>query len=116
MHDLDYCRATDLLLAHPEIGDETSGVINMAAPHPLPNREFMRSLRSAWRVPIALPATRPMLELGAMVLRTETELILKSRRVVPSVLLRNGFSFQFPDWPSAAQDLVSRMRSPSSGT
>ncbi len=116
MHDLDYCRATDLLLAHPEIGDETSGVINMAAPHPLPNREFMRSLRSAWRVPIALPATRPMLELGAMVLRTETELILKSRRVVPSVLLRNGFSFQFPDWPSAAQDLVARMRSPSSGT
>jgi len=49
-----------------------------------------------------------MLELGAIVMRTETELILKSRRVVPGRLLRAGFQFQFPKWPLATQDLVNR--------
>ena len=58
-----------------------------------------------------LPAARWMLEIGAVFLRTETELILKSRQVVPAVLLQNGFRFQFPEWRTAAQDLVARMRS-----
>ena len=111
MHDLDYCRATDLLLAHPEIADETGGIVNMAAPHPLPNRDFLRDLRRAWNAPIGLPATRWMLEIGAIFLRTETELILKSRRVTPAVLLHHGFDFRFPDWAGAASDLVQRMRS-----
>lgn len=113
MHDVDYCRATDLLLAHPEITDETGGIVNMAAPHPLPNRDFLRDLRRSWHVPIGLPATRFLLEIGAIFLRTETELILKSRRVTPAVLLRHGFEFRFPDWPEAAQDLVDRMRASS---
>jgi hypothetical protein len=108
IHDHDYCRAIDFLLAHPEITEATGGVVNMTAPGPLPNREFMRELRHAWRVPIGLPASTRMLELGAIFLRTETELILKSRRVVPSVLLRADFEFQFPTWPEAARDLVRR--------
>ena len=51
-----------------------------------------------------------MLEFGAVFLRTETELILKSRRVVPGRLLESGFRFAFPEWPAAAQDLVARWR------
>jgi uncharacterized protein len=56
----------------------------------------MRTLRRAWGAPIGLPATRWLLELGALFLRTETELILKSRRVVPGRLLQAGFALQFP--------------------
>ena len=110
MHDEDFARAIDLLLAHPEIAEETGGVVNMTAPVPLPNREFMRELRHAWGARVGLPATEWMLEAGALVLRTETELILKSRRVVPGVLLQHGFAFRFPGWAEAAEDLVSRMR------
>ena len=106
MHDLDYCRATDFLLEHPEI----SGPVNFTVPEAIPNRDFMRILREAWGQPIGLPAFSWMLELGAIPMQTETELILKSRRAVPKVLLDHGFQFTYPDWPSAAQDLVQRSR------
>jgi NAD dependent epimerase/dehydratase family enzyme len=63
-------------------------------------------------MPLGLPATEWMLELGAFILRTETELILKSRRVVPTRLLGDGFKFKFPNWPEAARDLCARWREP----
>jgi NAD dependent epimerase/dehydratase family enzyme len=84
--------------------------INLAAPSPLSNSEFMSALRNAYGQKIGLPATEWMLELGAIFLRTETELILKSRRVIPGKLLESAFQFAFPDWPSAARDLVNRWR------
>ena len=111
IHDLDFCRATDLLLSNPEVAEETAGVVNMTAPEPLPNRDFMRALRKAWHVPIGLPATEWMIEIGTFLMRSESELVLKSRRVVPALLLRHGFEFAFPTWPAAACDLVSRTRS-----
>jgi uncharacterized protein len=110
MHALDYCRATDLLLAQPEITEETDGVVNMTAPEPLLNRDFMRGLREAWHMPIGLPATEWMIEVGTFLMRSESELVLKSRRVVPTLLLKHGFEFAFPTWPAAAQDLVARTR------
>jgi uncharacterized protein len=110
IHDADYCRATDLLLAHPEITDETDGVVNLTAPEPLPNRDFMRILRNAWGRSIGLPAPKPLLEIGTFLMRTESELVLKSRRVVPTLFLKNGFEFQFPTWPEAAKDLVARSK------
>jgi hypothetical protein len=110
MHDLDYARAIDLLLAHPEIADETGGIINLAAPDAPANRDFMRSLRRAWHQPIGLPAAAWMLRIGMAVVGTEPELVLKSRWVAPALLLRHGFTFTFPDWPSAAADLVHRAR------
>jgi uncharacterized protein len=106
IHDGDFVGAVEYLMAHQEI----SGPVNISAPNPLPNREFMRALRRAWGARVGLPATRSMLELGAVFLRTETELILKSRRVVPGRLLRSGFGFLFPDWPGAAKNLVERWR------
>jgi len=111
IHDIDFCRATDLLLAHPEITDDADGVVNMTAPAPEPNREFMRILRHAWNVPVGLPASRWMLEIGALAMGTETELILKSRRVAPAVLLKHGYGFLFPTWKEAARDLVERSSS-----
>lgn len=111
IHDLDYCRIVDLLLAHPEIADETGGAVNFTAPTPLPNRDFMRILRHAVGQPIGLPAPRWMLEIGTFLMRTESELVLKSRRAVPTLLLKNGFQFQFPTWPEAAKDLVERSHS-----
>jgi NAD dependent epimerase/dehydratase family enzyme len=82
--------------------------VNLSSPHPVPNAEFMRVLREAWGTRIGLPAARWMLEFGAFFLRTETELILKSRRVVPCRLLQHGFAFGFPTWEEAADDLCQR--------
>ena len=77
----------------------------------MPNREFMDLLREAWDVPNGLPAPAPLLELAAFFHRTETELLLKSRRVIPARLLEAGFQFEYENWPAAAQDLVRRWKS-----
>ncbi len=106
IHEQDFIRAIDWLIAHEEL----EGAINLAAPNPLPNAEFMRTLRTAWGSSIGLPATEWMLEIGAFFLRTETELILKSRRVVSNRLPESGFEFQFPGWAEAARDLCNRWR------
>ena len=106
IHDQDFIRAIEWLIEHEEVEEP----VNLAAPNPLPNSEFMRTLRSAWGSPFGLPATEWMLEIGAAFLRTETELILKSRRVVPGRLLQAGFVFQFPSWAEAARDLCNRWR------
>jgi len=106
IHDQDFANAVLWLIEH----EEMEGPVNLAAPNPLINSEFMRVLRSAWGMPFGLPATEWMLELGAFVLQSETELILKSRRVVPARLLQSGFAFQFPAWPDAARELCRRAR------
>jgi uncharacterized protein len=106
IHDEDFIRAIFWLIEHQEV----SGAVNLSSPNPLPNREFMRILRQAAGVSIGLPATQWMLEIGAVFLRTETELILKSRRVIPKRLLDAGFTFQFPNWTEAARDLCDRWR------
>jgi|SRR5580658_1335390 uncharacterized protein len=107
IHDRDFLRSIQYLLDH----DDLDGAINIASPNPLPNAEFMADVRKAWGTRIGLPATARMLELGAFFMRTETELILKSRRVIPGRLLAHGFRFDFPAWNVAARDLVKRSRS-----
>ena len=106
LHDEDFVRAVGWLIEHNGL----EGAVNLAAPHPIPYAEFMRTLRTAWGVPVGLPATRWMLEIGAFFLRTESELVLKSRRVIPGRLLQSGFTFNFPAWPEAASDLCWRWR------
>lgn len=106
VHDQDFARALDFLIEHQDL----EGTVNIASPNPLPNREFMAALRKAWGTRIGLPAAEWMLEIGAVFLRTETELILKSRRVIPGRLVAEGFQFNFPEWPLAARDLVARWR------
>jgi uncharacterized protein len=102
IHEDDFARAVDFLIAR----EDFSGSVNIAAPNPLPNREFMAALREAYGIPNGFPAPAPLIELAAPILRTESELVLKSRRVVPARLLAAGFQFEFPTWPEAADDLV----------
>jgi hypothetical protein len=106
IHESDFVRAVDFLVDRNDL----AGPVNLAAPEPLPQRALMRALRAAWGVPVGLPATRWMAELGAFALRSDTELLLKSRRVVPGRLLAAGFAFDHVRWPEAAEDLVERVR------
>jgi uncharacterized protein (TIGR01777 family) len=106
IHEQDFVRAIYFLIERNDI----EGAVNLASPNPVTNKEFMAALRRAWGVAIGLPASKWMLEIGALFLRTETELILKSRRVVPGLLLREGFSFKYPDWPGAAHELCERWK------
>jgi uncharacterized protein (TIGR01777 family) len=101
IHHLDFARALTWLIEHEEL----AGPVNVSSPAPLPNADFMRELRHAARTAVGLPATRSILEAGAFFLRTETELVLKSRRVVPTRLLDSGFEFKFESWRKAARDL-----------
>lgn len=90
--------------------------MNLASPNPLPNCEFMRALRDAWGIRFGLSSPEWIIEVGTLLMRTESELVLKSRRVVPGRLLAAGFQFRFPDWHSAARDLATRWRQNSPGT
>ena len=106
IHGDDFVAALKFLMNREEL----SGPVALAAPNPLPNRAFMRALREAVGIPVGLRTFAWMLEIGTFLRGTETELVLKSRRVVPTRLLQAGFQFQHPDWPEAARDLVRRAR------
>ena len=106
IHEQDFIAALDFIIRHEHL----TGAINLCAPQPLTNREFVATLHSALGRRLSVCAPRWLLEIGAFIIRTETELLLKSRRVIPGRLLDSGFHFQFPDWPSAADDLVRRWR------
>ena len=106
IHDLDFIRSVYWLIEHEEL----SGPINLSSPNPLQNREFMKILREAYGIPFGIPAMEWQLAVGAFLMRSETELILKSRRVVPKLLTNSGFEFEFPDWKDAAADLCDRWK------
>ncbi|WP_395638845.1 epimerase [Pseudolysinimonas sp.] len=86
--------------------DEIDGVVNVSAPNPVDSATVMRSIRRALRVPFGIPLHRWMLEPGAWAIRTETELVLKSRWVVPERLLAAGYRFAFPEIDGAIRDVV----------
>lgn len=104
IHEADFCGCIDHLISDTTL----SGPVNVASPNPIPNVEFMRILRRALGVKYGLPATKWMLEIGAILMKTETELLLKSRRVVPRKLLEAGYQFQHSDWKFASDDLAAK--------
>lgn len=104
IHHEDFVRAVYWLIKHQDLTD----AVNVAAPNPLPNAKFMSALRNAYGTKVGLPAMEWMLEVGALALRTETELVLKSRRVIPGKLMASGFDFLFPDWSEAASNLCGK--------
>lgn len=106
IHHRDFVRAVRLLIER----DAITGAVNLASPGPLPNTDFMRAIREAWGKRVGLPSAKWMLEVGAFFLRTDTELVLKSRRVVPGRLLAEGFEFEHPEWFAATRDLVADWR------
>lgn len=101
MHQEDFVRAVSWILEHETL----SGPVNLAAPHPVTNAEFMAAIRAVCKMPIGLPAPLWLLEIGAFLIRTETELLIKSRRVIPGKLLADGFTFRHPELTEALQEL-----------
>jgi len=102
LHIRDFCRAVEFLAQ----ADDLSGPVNLCAPHPLRNWEFNALLARELRPLLKLPQPRWLLEIGAFVLRTETELILKSRKVYPKRLLAAGFQFEYGTCAKAAEELL----------
>ena len=106
IHYVDFINALQFIIDNEQL----SGAVNLASPNPLPNKDFMGQLREAWGQKLALPVYQWMLEIGAIFLRTESELVLKSRRVVPGRLIDAGFKFQYGDWSTASIDLCERWK------
>jgi uncharacterized protein (TIGR01777 family) len=102
LHVQDFCRAVEFLATQTQ----QSGAFNVCAPHPVRNAEFNGLLCRALRPLLRLPQPAWLLEIGAFMLRTETELILKSRKVYPQRLLDAGFTFQFPTCAAALTELL----------
>ncbi|CAN5543127.1 hypothetical protein BH11ARM2_BH11ARM2_27190 [soil metagenome] len=112
IHETDFVRAVEFLIEQ----DDLSGPVNVSSPNPLPSREFSRVLREAGGAKFGPSMPHWMLEIGAWAMGTETELVLKSRRVVPARLLESGFHFEYAEWRDAARELAERwmVASPSS--
>lgn len=105
IHERDLVRAMAFLME-----SDLSGPVNLAAPNPLPQVEFARALRDAWGVKFGLPATEWMVAIGAWLQNGDSEIVMKSRRVIPRRITDAGFTFDFPTWPEAARNLVATMR------
>ncbi len=103
IHILDFCRAIDFVISN----DNIDGPINLTAPKPIQNQRFMKIYRSALKINFGLPSPKFLLEIASFFLRTETELLLKSRNVIPEFLIKAGFEFLFPDSKSCIEDLIS---------
>jgi uncharacterized protein (TIGR01777 family) len=102
IHEKDFARAIEFI-----IENELSGSINVVSPKPIQNEIFMKKLQKAVGIPFGLPISKPMLEFGAKIIKTETELVLKSRNVIPKRLTENGFQFEFGDLDRTFKDLLS---------
>lgn len=102
VHEVDHARAIDHILRN----DSLEGAVNITSPNPLPQAEFARELRQELGIPLGLPAAAWMVEIGTWVMRTESELVMKSRYVTPTRLLQSGFTFEFPTWKDACHNLV----------
>jgi hypothetical protein len=103
VHEHDVARSTEWFHDYPEL----QGVFNCTAPNAVKNDELMRDIRKAYGMPLGLPAPQWLLEIGALVIGTETELILKSRWVLPKRLLDSGFVFQYEKAEHAIHDILS---------
>ncbi|MDA6068700.1 TIGR01777 family oxidoreductase [Flavobacterium sp. AC] len=101
IHEEDFANAVGLV-----IDKEITGVINVVSPKPARNTDFMKKLRKAVGCPFGIPVNKFLLEIGSFFIRTETELVLKSRNVIPKKLLENGFTFKFGDIDEAFKDLL----------
>ena len=104
VHIADVLGVIQFLMKH----DEVDGVVNVSSPNPTDSRGFMATLRAVLGVRLGIPTPRFVLELGSMVIRTETELVLKSRWVVPERLLAAGYTFEYPELEPALRQILAR--------
>lgn len=100
VHEKDFARALEFILEK-----ELTGVVNIVSPKPIRNAAFMKILRKSLGIPTGIPINEKLLKFGAKIIGTETELVLKSRNVIPKRLLENGFEFEFGDLEMALKNL-----------
>jgi uncharacterized protein (TIGR01777 family) len=101
IHERDFCRAVEFVIHHRH----AEGIYNVCSPAPLTNKNFMNDLRRVMNIPFSIPIPAWVLATGAFFVRTETELLLKSRKVFPKRLLDEGFVFEFHDAKNAFEHL-----------
>lgn len=102
LHEDDFVNIIEFICSNTQL----SGAYNVTAPSPVSNQQVMKTMRAAVGIPFGLPLPEWLLEIGAILINTETELILKSRRVVPKKLIEAGYQFKFTDIEEALKDLV----------
>ena len=102
IHEKDFARAIEFT-----IEKEMIGVVNIVSPKPIQNKDFMSELRKSLKMSIGIPSPKPILKIGAKIIGTETELVLKSRNVIPERLQENGFEFEFDTFEKAFKNLTS---------
>ncbi len=103
IHEDDFVQIIDFCIKNNTI----SGAINVASPHPSDNKTVMRLLRKTLNIPIGIPSNKTLLKIGAFLINTETELLLKSRNVIPKRLLEQGYTFAYDDLEMTLKELVS---------
>jgi uncharacterized protein len=106
IHSNDFCAIVDHFITN----QDSEGIYNICSPNPLSNRDMMNAFRNELSVTIGLPANEWMLEIGAFFIRTETELIIKSRYVVPGRLLEENYHFKFPMFDQAIHDIEAQLK------
>jgi uncharacterized protein (TIGR01777 family) len=104
VHEVDAARSTEWIADQPE----ATGIFNCTAPVPVKNNLLMCTIRSIYGIPFGLPAPKWFLQIGAAIIGTETELLVKSRWVLPTRLLDAGFRFQFEKLDNAVKDILKR--------
>ncbi len=101
IHENDFAHAVAFMLT-----EKLTGPVNVTAPNPIKNKDFMSALRKAVHIPFGIPQPEWLLSFGAKLIGTETELVLKSRNVIPVRLLKSGFNFQYSTAIEAINALV----------
>lgn len=103
IHEKDFARAIEYI-----INKEITGKINLVSPEPIQNKVFMKTLRKEMKIPFGAPLGKRMLAFGAKIIGTETELVLKSRNVIPKRLHENGFRFRYSELQGALKELLTK--------
>lgn len=101
IHEKDFARAIEFI-----IDKKIVGVINIVSPKPIKNKDFMKTLQKSLKVAIGIPIGIRLLKIGAKLIGTESELVLKSRNVIPKRLTENGFDFEYGDLKKTFDNLI----------
>ena len=100
IHEKDFARAVEFI-----VNNKMEGAVNVVSPIPVRNAQFLATLRHTLKMPFGIPIPEMLLKIGAKIIGTETELVLKSRNVVPKRLIDSGFNFKFGNLEAAFADL-----------
>lgn len=105
IHYLDLIGIMYWIWKHPKM----EGIFNCCSPNAVSNNHFMQTLRKAAGIPFGIPMPEPLIRMGAFLIGTSPELVLKSRWVVPTRLLQSGFVFRYPQLQQALEDIIDTM-------